>query len=277
MRVALILKYYLGQNPLAYYSRLLDSVMQGYFPCEQALAAAVNKSTSIVMGAPLTLYAEHPEFTVIQKSKSTLTTQQVSRYKLMLSRPLFKIVWYHLVNPATFLVHEVKKGEETHNGAIYTPEGICQAEDDPILDSEVLFVNKFSTIDQETGVRHTGAAVVMAHSHAASETLHITAQLTLLSHFSAQTAELTALIEAFTQSSGKMVTIYSDSAYVTTTVHSGIGRWRRQGFLTSDGTPVAYRVLLEQLIDVLTLPKRVTMVKCGAHMGGRDFISWGMR
>ena len=69
--------------------------MQVHFPCEQALGATafvVDKSTSIVMGAPLTLYTEHVVFAIIQKGKGTLTTHRVSGYELMLFRPALNIV-----------------------------------------------------------------------------------------------------------------------------------------------------------------------------------------
>ncbi|KAJ1097481.1 hypothetical protein NDU88_002599 [Pleurodeles waltl] len=72
------------------------------------------------------------------------------------------------------------------------PKGISQEEEDPVLDSEALFINSSSMIDQETGVRHTGAALAMSCSHAPSEKLQVAAQLALLGHMSAQAAELTA-------------------------------------------------------------------------------------
>ncbi|KAJ1198052.1 hypothetical protein NDU88_001896 [Pleurodeles waltl] len=81
-------KYPLGHKALVHYSGLLDPVMQGHFACEQVLAAeafAIDKSTFNVMGALLTLCAEHSVFAVIQKSKSTLITQRVPGYKRMLS------------------------------------------------------------------------------------------------------------------------------------------------------------------------------------------------
>ncbi|KAJ1153147.1 hypothetical protein NDU88_005909 [Pleurodeles waltl] len=199
MSAVLTQKYPLGHKPLAYYRGLLDSVIQGNFPCEQDLAAAafsVNKS--FVMGAPLTLYVEHSVFAVIQNSKSTLTKQQVLGYELTPSRPSIKVVQCHLLNPATFLAHKVQDGKET-NDSMTHPEGISQAVEDPIRESEALLFNGTSMINQGTGVRHTGVAVVMASSHMSREKLQDTAQLTLLSHYSAQVAELTALIEVLTK------------------------------------------------------------------------------
>ncbi|KAJ1107722.1 hypothetical protein NDU88_005111 [Pleurodeles waltl] len=66
-------KISMGHKPIAYYSGMLDPIMKGHYPCEQALATAafaVQKSTTIVMGSPLTLYVEHVVFAIFQKAKA---------------------------------------------------------------------------------------------------------------------------------------------------------------------------------------------------------------
>ncbi|KAJ1160949.1 hypothetical protein NDU88_001438 [Pleurodeles waltl] len=95
MTAVLTQKTSMGHKPIGYYSGLLDPVMKGNYPCEQALATAafaVQKSTTIVMGSPLKLYVEHAVFAILQKSKSKLTTQRVSEYEVMLSMPSLKVV-----------------------------------------------------------------------------------------------------------------------------------------------------------------------------------------
>ena len=176
-------------------------------------------------------------------------------YEIILSRRALKVVRCNTVNPATLIIHEALEVGEEHDCATYIPEGLSQAEADPIPDSDMLFVDGSFTTDQETEVRHTEAAVVRTHNNRADGGLWVSARLTLLSRFSAQAAELIALIETLTLSTGKTVTIYSDSTYVTTTVHSSIARWRRRGFLKSDCTLVMHRELLKLLIDALVLLK----------------------
>ncbi|KAJ1134948.1 hypothetical protein NDU88_001394 [Pleurodeles waltl] len=105
--------------------------MKGHYPCEQALATAafaVQKSTTIVMGSPLTVYVEHAVFTIFQKSKSTQPTQRVSGYEVILSIPSLQVVRCHTVNPATFFAHPVSDDEQVHDCATYTPE---EASKDP--------------------------------------------------------------------------------------------------------------------------------------------------
>ncbi|KAJ1125406.1 hypothetical protein NDU88_003838 [Pleurodeles waltl] len=252
--------------------------MKGHYPCEQVLAAAafaVQKSATIVMGSPLTLYVEHAVFAILQKSKSTLTTQRVSGYEVILSIPSLQVVRCHTVNPATFFAHPVSEDEQVHDCATYTPEEESEIREDPIPGSMLLFVDGSSFIDQETGIRHSGAAVVRAEQQGSSDTLQIVSQIPLPSHFSAQAAELVAMIEALQHAEGLEVTIYSDSAYVTTTVHSSIRRWERRGFLKSDGSPVMHKDLLEQLIKALALPSKVAVIKCAAHTNQQDLISRG--
>ncbi|KAJ1127894.1 hypothetical protein NDU88_006287 [Pleurodeles waltl] len=58
-------------------------------------------------------------------------------------------------------------------------------------------------------------------------------------------------------------------------MHSCILRWKRQGFLKSNGTPAMHRQLLEELIDALPLPAEVAVVQCTAHANGQDFVFRG--
>ncbi|KAJ1129594.1 hypothetical protein NDU88_007961 [Pleurodeles waltl] len=178
--------------------------MKGHYPCEPALAEAAftaQKSTTIVMGSPLTLYAEHAVFAILQKSKSTLTTQRVSRYEVILSIPSLQVVRF-TVNPATFFAHPVSDDEQVHDCANYTPEEESKVGEDPIPGSTLLFVDGSSFIDQETGIRHSGAAIVKAEQQRLSDTLQIVSQIPLLSNFSAQAAELVAIIDALQQTEG---------------------------------------------------------------------------
>ncbi|XP_069092696.1 cytadherence high molecular weight protein 2-like [Pleurodeles waltl] len=86
--------------------------------------------------------------------------------------------------------------EEEHNCATCTLNECSQAIEETIPDSTVYFVDGSSAIDQETGMRHTEAAVVRAQRHSSLDTLQVIEQSPLLIHYSVQAAELTALIAA---------------------------------------------------------------------------------
>uniref|UniRef100_A0A8C6S8M2 RNase H type-1 domain-containing protein n=1 Tax=Neogobius melanostomus TaxID=47308 RepID=A0A8C6S8M2_9GOBI len=64
---------------------------------------------------------------------------------------------------------------------------------------------------------------------------------------SAQFAELMALKLALEVASGQRVTIYTDSAYVCGLVLRDLSSWKRNGFLTAKGTPIAHKELFKRL------------------------------
>ncbi|XP_069506194.1 ribonuclease H-like [Ambystoma mexicanum] len=103
----------------------------------------------------------------------------------------------------------------------------------------------------------------------------ILVQKRLPAYYSAKAAELIALSKALHTAKGFAVTIYSDSAYVTTTVHAGLSHWRRRGFRRADGSPVQNAELLNDLITALGEPSVVALVKCQAHTNNNDEISLG--
>ncbi|XP_069488100.1 ribonuclease H-like [Ambystoma mexicanum] len=143
--------------------------------------------------------------------------------------------------------------------------------DSPLGQVEDIFFDDSATIDQETGERHTGTAVVLLEA----EGYEILIMKRLPMHYLAQAAKLISLIEALHMSQGCHVTIYSDSAYVTTTVHAGLLRWKRRGYRRVDGSTVQHAALLDTLIFALSQPSLVPVVKCAAHTNNTDEISLG--
>ncbi|XP_069498907.1 ribonuclease H-like [Ambystoma mexicanum] len=162
---------------------------------------------------------------------------------------------------------------QQHDCATYEGEGddIQKARDSALEQGEVFFVDGSASIDQEMGEKRVGAAVVRMEE--AEYGTIIMKQL--LRHLSAQAAKLAALIQALKTAKGCYVTIYSDSAYVTTTVHVGLSRWRRRGFRRADSSPVQHAELLNTLISALAEPSVVAVIKCLAHTHNTDEISLG--
>lgn len=99
----------------------------------------------------------------------------------------------------------------------------------------------------------------------------------LPSHYSAQTAELTALIRALQLFENKNITIYTDSQYAYGALHHFCKQWHQRGFKTAAGKDVAHKALLQQLLEAVKLPKQVAVCKCAAHTSGTDPISTGNR
>ncbi|XP_069478216.1 ribonuclease H-like [Ambystoma mexicanum] len=157
---------------------------------------------------------------------------------------------------------------QEHDCATYEGEGddIPKASENALKEGETYFIDGSASINPEIGEKHVGMAVVRMEEDSYETIVH----KCLLSHYSGQVAELTALIEALRTAKGCTVTIYSDSAYATTTVHSGLSRWRRRGFRRADGSPVQHAALLNELIDALSEPSVVAVVKCQANTNNTD-------
>lgn len=135
----------------------------------------------------------------------------------------------------------------------------------------IVFVDGSCYSDQSTGLWHTGAAVV----EVCQDSFSIVSQRALPNFCFAQTAELTAVISALTDFPDTCLTIYSDSAYVCSTVHINASVWELRGFVKSDGSPVQHKHLLRQLLTAVSFPSQLAVVKCAAHTGGTDMISKG--
>ncbi|KAJ1126249.1 hypothetical protein NDU88_004657 [Pleurodeles waltl] len=173
--------------------------MKAHYPCEQVLARAAfapQTYTTIVMGSPLTPYLDRAVFAILQKAKGTLTTQRAFNYEIILSLLWLQDMHCQTVNPATFFVHPVTDSEQMHNCGTNIPDDVNTVGEDPIPGRILLFVDGSSFIDQKTGIRYSGAAVVTAEQQDSSDKSHIVSQMSLPSRFSAQAAELIAFIEA---------------------------------------------------------------------------------
>lgn len=93
--------------------------------------------------------------------------------------------------------------------------------------------------------------------------------------FSAQHAELKAMEMALLYAAGERVTIYTDSAYVHGAILRDMASWRKNGFLTAKGEPVAHQELLLSLSAALQLPKELAIVKVPGHSKAHTFVSEG--
>ena len=116
-------------------------------------------------------------------------------------------------------------GDE-HN-CVATITEICSPRPDlretPMLNPDLeLFVDGSASRNAETGVNEVGFSVVTAHN--------ILIAKPLPASFSAQAAELTALIEACKLAKDKMVNIYTDSRYAFGVLHDFGTIWKHRNF-----------------------------------------------
>lgn len=186
---------------------------------------------------------------------------------VLLSQPHLKIQRCNTLNPATLL--PTQEDGDPHKCEVRT--AACSKprpdlEDTPLEDGTHVYVDG-SASKSPTGRNLVGYAVV-------TDTAILEAKRLPCTH-SAQTAELTALTRACELFTGQKVTIFTDSQYAFSTLHTYAAQWARRGMKTSSGKPVEHAKLLTTLINAVQLPEKIAVCKCKAHTKGTDRISQG--
>ncbi|KAK0136987.1 Gag-Pol polyprotein [Merluccius polli] len=74
---------------------------------------------------------------------------------------------------------------------------------------------------------------------------------------------------------GKIVNIYTDSAYAHGVCHLFGAVWKMRGFKKTDGSPIMHCDQIVELMLALLLPKQVAIIKCQAHKKGNDYVTKG--
>ena len=140
--------------------------------------------------------------------------------------------------------------------------------DQPIQDPDlVLYTNGTSLVKQ--GQRLSGYAVVMEET--------IVEASSLPSHWSAQWAELFALIRALQLSKGKKTNIYTDSRYAFATLHVHRALYKERGFLTVSEKDIKNKEEMLTLLDAVWESGRVTVIHCRGHKKEDASQAWGNR
>ena len=86
-----------------------------------------------------------------------------------------------------------------------------------------------------------------------------------LAHWSAQRAELYALIQALELSKGKKTNIYTDSSYEFATLHVHVSLYKQRGLLTANWKDIKNKEEILTLIDALWEPEKVPVMHCWGH------------
>ncbi|CAM5079131.1 unnamed protein product [Eretmochelys imbricata] len=270
-----VLLQYLGgrPRPVAYYSVQLDSVIQGSVSCVRSVAAAavmVERSRPIVLGHPLTVWVPHEvEILLKQHSTQALSPQRAHKYELiLLAADNVTLRRCNILNPATML-------PLPENG---TPHHVCMdvvaqngkprpdLADSPLVEPDLLLFTDGSSY-YLNGHRVSGYSV--------TSQADVIEAAPLPPSFSAQGAELHALTRACLLSSGKTVTIYTDSKYAFGVCHATGQLWKQRGFLTSSGTKIANGPLISALLEAIQTPRQVAVVHCYAHRQSNSVVSQG--
>ena len=249
---------------VGYYSAKLDIVALGYPPCLracQAVVMAVEMVQNVVLDQMLVVKCPHGVQTLMTTQRaSQVTTGRWARWTEVLEKPGVYIEKGPVLNMAALLAETEASTDSLHacdcEAAIQAAEDKMLQRTEPLKNPDlVLYTDGSSTC--EDGVRRAGWAVT-------TET-DVILSGALPPGTSAQQAELKALIEGLKYAKGKSVTIHTDSRYCQGAVTNWADLWRQRDFLTAAGTPIKNAELIRELLEVVTLPKEVAVVKTKAH------------
>ncbi|XP_060138754.1 uncharacterized protein LOC118079431 [Zootoca vivipara] len=261
------------ERPVAYYSLQLDNTAKGTVNCLRAIAATaalLEKAQETVLGHEITIHVPHAvSILLTMKGSHHFSNSRLNRYEALLLTPSnVTIKRVTSLNPATLLPLP-DDGTPHHDCAQIVRQAEKPREDldhlplpNPDL---ILYTDGSSKIVD--GERKSGYAVVTD--------FEIIEANPISPQYSAQAAELVALIRACEISEGKRATIYTDSKYCFGLVHTTGQIWLQRGFLTAAGSQISHAALVERLLNAIHLPEAIAVVHCKAHTRGRDPISKG--
>jgi len=135
-------------------------------------------------------------------------------------------------------------------------------QDQAIKNPELTLFSDGSSYLQE-GARKVGYAV--------TTTTEVLEAKALPAGWSAQQAELYALVRALTLSEGKRVNIYTDPRYAFATVHIHGDIYKERGLLTIAGKAIKNKEEILRFLEAIWLPMEVAILHCKGHQkGGRS-------
>ncbi|XP_050769787.1 uncharacterized protein LOC127027997 [Gymnogyps californianus] len=264
------------KRPMGYFSKQLDNVSKGWPACLRAVAATIlliQEARKLTLGQKLTVFVPHAVTAVLeQKGGHWLSPSRILNYQaILLEQDDVELKVTTILNPATFLTTDPDGGELTHD-CLQTMEQTYSSRADlkdmPMENVDWdLFVDGSSFM--RDGTWKAGYAVVTI-----KEVIEAKA---LSSNMSAQKAELIALLRALELSKDKTVNIWTDSKFAFGIVHAHGAIWKERGLLTSQGSPVKYGPMTQQLLQAINLPKLVAIIHCKAHQLGNSPVHIGNR
>uniref|UniRef100_A0A8C6SBA8 RNase H type-1 domain-containing protein n=1 Tax=Neogobius melanostomus TaxID=47308 RepID=A0A8C6SBA8_9GOBI len=233
------------RNIILYASTLLDPIAKKATDCAlfaDTLASLLKKVAHVVMGHSLVVYTSHSVVAYVQSKTFALTPQRQLKLAKELTAPNLTFAADDAPNASAGL---------TLTGSPHCCESFSQSQarirpdlsDQPLPDSRLLFTDGHCHRLPD-GSLSAGAAVVELSPPDHTRTV---ASWGPCGGSSAQFAELMALKLALEVASGQRVTIYTDSAYVCGLVLRDLSSWKRNGFLTAKGTPIAHKELFKRL------------------------------
>ncbi|KAK1204014.1 POL5 protein, partial [Pygoscelis papua] len=263
------------RRAVAYFSKKLDEVSQGWPSCLRAVAAVamnIYEARKFTLGQSMTVLVSHTVSAVLeQKGAHWLSPQRFLKYQALLAeQDDVKIVVTNIVNPASFLsgVSEVPLEHDCMEtiGAVYSSR--LDLRETPLEEADEELFTDGSCFVKE-GRRFAGYAI--------TTTDQVKESGPLPSNTSAQKAEIIALTRALKLANGKRVNIWTDSKYAFGVIHAHGAIWKERGLLTSQGQRIKHATEILDLLEAVNLPREVAVMHCRGHQKGEAKFEKGNR
>ncbi|KAF6288390.1 hypothetical protein mRhiFer1_009124 [Rhinolophus ferrumequinum] len=261
-------------RPTAYLSKKLDPVAAGWSPCLRTLAATViliKEADKLTLGHRLIVKVPHSVATLMNRQGPRwLSNAQLTQYQgLLLENPRISLETVCTLNPATFLPTEDGDPEqdciEVINEVYATRPDL---RDSPHPNPDLTLYTDGGSFLRD-GKRHAGYAVTTTDEVLEAGALPV--------GWSAQRAELWALIRALTLSEGRKVNTYTDSRYAFATVHIHGAIYKERGLLTAERKTTKNKQEILKLRQAIWLPQQVAVIHCRGRQRGNEPSAVGNR
>ncbi|XP_048339047.1 uncharacterized protein LOC125425494 [Sphaerodactylus townsendi] len=187
---------------------------------------------------------------------------------ILIDSPGVKCAVSTRLNPATLLPDESPLLHDCIETIDMTYAARADLQDQPLENPEVEFWTDGSSYMVE-GKRFSGFAVVTQNSVIEARTLPPT--------YSAQAAELMAVMRALVLATGQRANIYTDSRYAFGVAHAFGELWKQRGLLTSKGSKIKHASLVLGLLEAIDGPSELAIVHCKGHAAGDSILARGNR
>ncbi|KAK1339696.1 hypothetical protein QTO34_018251 [Cnephaeus nilssonii] len=241
------------QRPVAYLSKRIDPVASGWPPCLRALAATallVKEVHKLILGQNLNVKVPHAVVTLMEaRGQHRLTHARMTQYQGLLCENLLGTPEHDCLE----VLEEVYSSRP-------------DLRDRPLQNADlVLFTDSSRFLDE--GKRRARYAVVSDCETSKAQALP--------EGWSAQRAELWALVRALELSKNKRANIYTDSCYAFATLHVHGAIYKERGLLTAGGKGIKNQNEILKLLEAVRGPKEISVIHCKGHQKGKDSVSEG--
>ncbi|XP_029141518.1 uncharacterized protein LOC114923130, partial [Protobothrops mucrosquamatus] len=254
------------QRPVAYLSKQLDGVAQGWPHCLKVLAAIavlLQDCNKLTFSCPVNVHTPHAVQAILDnKGHLWISNQRLFKYQaLMIENPQVKLIVSNRLNPATLLPGDINMEHD----CLQVLESVYSSRHDlsdiPLQAAQLNWYTDGSSYMHE-GKRVSGYAIVDDDKVVESGPLG--------PEHSAQVAELWALLRALERAVGETLNVWTDSKYAFLTLHAHGAVYKERGFRDSAGKYVQHGHLIQRLLNTVQMPAKVVVMHCKGHQRGVD-------